>query len=206
MDKQIHPPTMPLLITEYYDSLIKELDIYTEERIKYYAEKVLPKVNVTTSDAHPIRNKFEIWSTYGVSSFKNPYESDDYTTFGQSYFTETPYKMTTTEYLNMVREKAIEEIRKAQEENLQYYRDNKEEFKVYRENLADDEKIEELRSNLFANRFCFLVYVEKIESTFTDENFHNWQRSERYLSLFKLHLVITDFFLAQSDIDLIRFD
>lgn len=206
MDKQIHPPTVPLLITEYYDSLIRELDIYTEERINYYAKNSLSQVNVITSDAETIGNKSE--TTYGVRSFENPYESEKYTAFGQRYFTEKPDKMGPTEYLNMVREKAIEEIRKAQEENLQYYRDNIEKFKVYRENLInqDEEKIEELKSNLFANRFCFLVYVEKIERTWTNEKFLNWQRLQRYLSLFNLHLVITDFYLAQSDIDLIRFD
>ena len=35
--------TPPLLITEYYDSLISQIDIYTEETIKEYKEKGLPK-------------------------------------------------------------------------------------------------------------------------------------------------------------------
>ena len=34
--------TTPLLITDYYDSLISQLDIYTEETIKEYKENGLP--------------------------------------------------------------------------------------------------------------------------------------------------------------------
>ena len=106
----------------------------------------------------------------------------------------------------MVREKAIDEIRKVQEENLEYYRDNKERFNVDRENLTE-EKLEELRSNLFANRFCFLVnvpdyvYISSYK-TCTDRD----SRANRSISLFKLHIVITDFYLRESDIDYLRFD
>ena len=38
--------TQPLLITEYYDSLISQLDIYTEEKTKEYKEKGLPEKRI----------------------------------------------------------------------------------------------------------------------------------------------------------------
>lgn len=42
------------------------------------------------------------------------------------------------DYANRIRQKAIDEIRKVQEENLEYYKANKEKFKVDRENLTEE--------------------------------------------------------------------
>jgi len=58
--------------------------------------------------------------------------------------------------MNRIRQKAIDEIRKVQAENLAYYKANKDKFKVDRANLTE-EKLEELKSLLFANRYCFLL-------------------------------------------------
>ena len=202
MDKIISPT---LLITDYYDSLIREIDIYTEEQINRYDDQQ------QQSSIRRIGLKYntDTRRTFGVETYKNPYRSDKYTNLDKiRYFTEKKPEETGGErdYLNMVRKKAIDEIRKVQEENLEYYRDNKERFKVDRENL-DEEKIEELRSKLFANRFCFLVNVPDEVLIYS----YKWcpdtdSRANRSISLFKLHIVITDFYLRESDIDYLRFD
>ena len=42
--------TTPLLITEYYGSVISQLDIYTEETIKEYKENSLPEKRIINSN------------------------------------------------------------------------------------------------------------------------------------------------------------
>ena len=73
-----------------------------------------------------------------------------------------------------------------QEENLSFYNVNKNKFKVERENLTD-EKLEELKRNLFANRYCFLLNIEMLDMS----NLNRISRIENESSLFKLHAVIT---------------
>ena len=131
--------TPALFITDYYDSLISQLDIYTEEQIE---------------------------------KSKGKCQQD---------------------YLNEVRQKAIDSIRNVQEENLQFYNANKKKFKIDKSNLNEENKLEELKSQLFANRFCFLLEFE-LYSTYKNKK-----------PLFKLQTVITDFYLSESDIYYMKF-
>ena len=97
-----------------------------------------------------------------------------------------------------MRQNAIDEIRKAQDENLEYYKANKEKFKVDRENLTE-EKSEELKSQLFANRFCFLVTKKPAKYCFNKDGV----KDSQYVPIFNLHTVITDLYLSKSEIDFI---
>ena len=192
--------TTPLLITDYYDSLISQLDIYTEETIKEYKENGLPlKTNRgSICCGRYINEETDEFENYGVETFKNPYESQEYTINRNDISeTEITNKSQVVEYMNKVRQKAIEEIRKVQDENLEYYKANKDLFKIDRENLTE-EKFEELKSQLFATKFCFLLKREPL-NMLKDES------KDRYAPLFNLHTVITDFYLRQCDIDYLWF-
>ena len=184
--------TPPLLITEYYDSLISQIDIYTEERIKEYKEKGLPieRKRMLLACGRIIFDDETVKTsekTYGVETLENPYEEQTYTIERNDISkTEITEISQAEEYMNKVRQKAIEEIRKVKEETLKFYKTKKEEFKVDRKNLTEA-KLEELKSKLFANRYCFLI-----------------KKGSEYYTLFKLHIVITDFYLRESDIDYIR--
>ena len=146
--------TPSLLITEYYDSLISQIDIYTEERIREYKEQNL--ILIRPKIIYKCRNgqNYEI-ETYGVETIINPYKSKkisiNRTDISDTEITEISQA---EEYMNKVRQKAIGEIRKVQEENLKFYKANKEKLKVDKENLTE-EKLEELKSQLFSNRYCF---------------------------------------------------
>ena len=72
--------TTPLLITDYYDSLISQLDIYTEETIKKYKENGLPLKTSRGSICcgRYIKEETDELENYGVETFKNPYESQEY--------------------------------------------------------------------------------------------------------------------------------
>ena len=179
--------TPPLLITEYYDSLISQLDIYVEERIKEIKENGLQLERIYTFNTCGTMVSHD-YDKYGIETLKNPYEKQNY----RIKTTKIPKIeindiSEAKEYMNRARQKAIDEIRKVEEENLKFYKANKEEFKVDRKNLTE-EKLEELKSQLFANRFCFLVKKQPV-----------------YTTIFELHIVITDFYLRESEIEYIRF-
>lgn len=103
------------------------------------------------------------------------------------------------EYLNKTRQKAVDEIRKVKEENLEYYKANKDKFKVDRKNL-NEEKLEELKSQLFANKYCFLIHktLFGVSKEYKDID---WDEE----LLLSLNLVITDFYLRESEIEFILF-
>ena len=79
--------------------------------------------------------------------------------------------------------KTIEELRKAQEETIEYYRFNSERFKSEQTNEKD---IDELRSELFAEKFYFQV---------------NLKQSETRLWAFNTFTFVSDFYMSPSDID-----
>ena len=71
--------TPPLLITEYYDSLISQIDIYTEETINKYKEKGMPeKRRVVLSNCARRISDNNAYNKYGVETLKNPYEKQKY--------------------------------------------------------------------------------------------------------------------------------
>lgn len=177
--------TTQLLITEYYDSLISQVDIYTEERIKEIKENGLTKIKSTTKLGTTLHNE-----PYGIEEIRNPYESQRYS-IDRTDISEITEISQAEEYINKTRQKAVDEIRKVKEENFKYYKANKDKFKVDRKNL-NEEMLEELKSQLFANGYCFLVFKRP-------NLYHG-----RYIPIFNLHTVITDFYLKNSEVEFIR--
>lgn len=192
--------TPALLITDYYDSLIAQLDIYTEERIKEYNEKGLTGKDIERC----------IFGTRNASFWlgkwpKNPYIKSKHQKFNinRNEFTVRADITQVEYYLNEVRQKSIDEIRKVQEENLGFYKANKEKFKVDKKNLTE-KKLEELKSNLFAKSHCFLVNIKTIMTNKTI--YKNKYKTYRNSSLFKLHTLVTDFYLEKSEIEFLRYE
>ena len=87
--------------------------------------------------------------------------------------------------MTQVRSKAIEEIKKAQEENLKRYELNRDKYKYDRNDLTED-KIEEMKRELFKEKFCFLIKVDLID--------HGY----RSRCLFKLHTIVTDCYFESA--------
>ena len=190
--------TPSLLITEYYDSLISQIDIFTEERIRECKDDIDEEECGEKYDPSYFDNYGNV---YGVETIYNPYKPQKYS-INRTDISETEItdKAKAVEYMNKVRQKAIEEIRKVQDENLEYYKANKDKLKVDRKNLTE-EKLEELKSQLFANRFCFLVKKEPYYLFFDSGDNKDIKNP-----LFYLHTVITDFYVRESDIVYIKFE
>jgi hypothetical protein len=166
-----------MLIVDYYDSLIRNVDIYIEELLEKYNETDLLPTILKNRNLVPCPDTYD-----NIDGFKDPYSSKY--EYGEmvSVVNVTPEVTRTRDYLELVRAKTIEEIKKAQEENLQSYELNKELYKYDRETLTD-EKIEEMRRNLFKDKFCFRM-------NFDDHN------------LLRQRTIISDFYLDEKDIDL----
>ena len=85
------------------------------------------------------------------------------------------------DYLNLVRSKAIEEINKAKDENLERYVNNKDKYDL---NDSTVEKVQEMKRELFKEKFCFLI---KLNNNSNDTN------------LIKFYTIVTDFYLDHFD-------
>lgn len=78
------------------------------------------------------------------------------------------------DYLNQVRMRAIEDLKKAQEDSLEYYKSNSSHFKSQ---LTDKNSIDELRSELLAEKMYFQVnrqnYYGVSISSHSQQTFNN---------------------------------
>ena len=102
---------------------------------------------------------------------------------------EWPESTKVVDYLNQIRKGTIDELRKAQEETLEYYKRNSSHFKSHEINKM---KIDELKSELFKEKFYFqMVYKPE------DPKYKNpW--------IFNLYTFVTDFYMSQTEIDLLE--
>ena len=77
--------------------------------------------------SQPINDSFQSTNTYGLKSFNNPYDHEP--TEDMFYFdkfkTNTPTIEQLEAYLNEVRQKSIDAIRKVEADNLDFYNANK---------------------------------------------------------------------------------
>ena len=65
------------------------------------------------------------------------------------------------DYVKNIRSKSIQEINKVREENLQHYDINRDKLKYDRNDLSPA-KVQEMRKELFKEKFCFLLRIDNI--------------------------------------------
>lgn len=185
MDCSIKRPA--LLLVDYYDSLIQEVDICAERLLETHSDHDLPIPvdSSATSSSYakycPIVEKAQ--ETYDVEVYNNPYS---YRYVYPTLDTSLTVPLTTVwQYVNTVRSKFIDEIKRIQSVNLQS-------FEAKRATIKSRQlSIEQLKCHLFAEKFCFLLHVDEF----------NQQPNN---CLFKLSLIVTDFYLNSSDLDTLK--
>ena len=94
------------------------------------------------------------------------------------------------QYLNMVRENAIAVIRKSEQENFKKYNENRDKFKM-------------LKEELFSDNFGFLIRIDYLQNY--NKNVFSNRQTLFSKPLFRLYTIQTDFYLRESDIHYIRF-
>ena len=161
-------------IINHFDNLINRVDIDVDISLEKFNDEVLSQL-LTSSENN--RKNFR----------KNDDEFNIYL-FDNSNSTTQPLDLWTkstkvTYYLRQVRMKTIYELRKAQEDALEYYKLNSWRFKS---ELCDEKNIDQFRSKLFAEIFYFQI---------------NFKQTDKIYWPFNVFTFLTDFYMSPSEID-----
>ena len=161
-------------IINHFDNLIHRIDIDIEQRIEKYNEnQVFGELNCSSFEGR------YTWRSY---LFEIEYfDSNDASEINE-YESAIKWSGSTKviDYLNEVREKTIEELRKAQEDSLEYLKSNL-------NHIKESKDVEEMKSRLFANKFYFQVLVKP----------NNYLKSW----IFSIYTIVSDFYLSPSEIN-----
>lgn len=174
-------------ITNYFDELINQVDLDIEEALKNCNDK-----STNCNDKSTLQKQKEVMTnlqcfkleqrpmiTQSILSLFKPHRNMEI---------ETPTVNLSTklvDYLNQVRVRTIKELRLAKEESLLYYAGR---FN-YSKEINYNEKIEELKSQLFAKKFCFQVRL-------TNKDYKPL--------IFKTITFVTDFYMSSTDINILK--
>ena len=162
-------------IINHFDELINQVDIDIDESIKTYNQKQVLK-NLKCFKIENRRQNVLFCIAY-LAKFKSSSNADKHQTM--ELWSESTKVV---DYLNQVRMRTIEELRKAQKEALENYKLNSTRFKSL-------EEISELRSQLFGEKYYFQVRL-------TTKNYKPW--------VFNVFTFVTDFYMSPSDIDFLK--
>ena len=160
-------------IIDHFDSLINRIDIDIDQCLEKYNQKqVLSELNCFDFEKRYVRGQRNIYLNR-LSEEDFQYETVD----------EWPESTKVIDYLNQIRMRTIEELRKAQNETLDYYKLNLSQFKL--------NSIDEIRSELF-KKFHFQVLYKPEDLKYIN----SW--------IFNLYTFVTDFYLSSTDINLLE--
>ena len=155
-------------IINHFDELINQVDIDIEESLKKYNDNQLLGEMLFKERIVDSKFKLELYS----DSCKLQEESA----------IEWSESTKVVDYLNQIRMRTIEELRKEQKESVE----NSSQFNHLREEITDENKREELKSQLFADKFYFQVKYRQLNNK---------------LCYFNLFTFITDFYISQAEIN-----
>ena len=163
-------------IIDHFDSLINRVDIDIDESLeKYNQEQFKSELKCFDIGKRYVRGQMAIYLNLDrISEEDIRYETVD----------EWPESTKVVDYLNRIRMRTIEELRKAQNETLEYYKLNSSQFKL--------NSMDEIRNELFKDKFHFQVLYKPEDLEFAEP----W--------IFNLYTFVTDFYMSPSDIDLLK--
>ena len=161
-------------IINHFDNLINRIDIDIDSSLeKYNDQQLISEILKSSED-----NRCFFWNISNNFSVEFFDKIDSYNRNPDSWSESSKV----VDYLKQIRLKTIEELKKAQEETLESYNLNSERFKSERTN---GKNVEEMKSELFAEKFYFQV---------------NFDQTDITLWPFNVFTFVTDFYMSQSDI------
>jgi hypothetical protein len=198
MNRKFISPRMEII--DHYDSVINELDIYTEELL----EKLAAEVDEVYTSQYFEKQDLEIqFSPSEIGMYINDRYSAKY---NYERVENIPKAMTTKEYINKARAKAIEELITVRDENLKNYDANASRLRRDWSKMVDPEEREELRQELFGQKFCFGVEIKALSRTDYDSRngdiFANAPNFPR--PTFKFCTIVVDFYLNEIEIQKLK--
>ena len=166
-------------IIKHFDNLINRIDIDIEKCIKKYKEdQVLGKLKCFRVETRNFKDNSRIDLKY--------FDSNESSNVRKSEAAiKWPESTKVTDYLNQVRQRTTNELKKAQEETFEYLKRKSCDLNQ----LRDSKDAEEMKRQLFANKFYFQV-------------FYKTKLSESWV--FNLFTIVVDFYLSPSDINFIE--
>ena len=166
-----------LEIINHFDDLIQQIDIEMETVLSFFNE------NHVFGDLDCFKTKYKTDKVNSkiqikfLESCESSVENKDQTLHLWSESTKV------IDYLKQIRMELIEELRKEQKESVE----NSSRFKsLINADLTNEEK----RSELFAEKFYFQVKINE---------------QDHKLWLFNIYTFVTDFYMSQSDINLLQY-
>ena len=160
-------------IINHFDKLINGVDVDIDECLQNYNENQVLGEKRKSSECN--KTNFFKFSLLLKSSNDNLEETED-------LWTESTKVV---DYLKQIRMRIIEEFRKEQKDLVE----NTSKFNHLKVAVSDENQKEELKSQLFAEKFYFQVKI-------TNPQFKKWY--------FNLFIFVTDFYLSQPEIDLLE--
>lgn len=188
-----------LIALEHYDSLIRQVDIHTEELLEKFKDNKHLELNphILASDTkelncliEPYQIRLRIFEeSYGVNSYHDPY-SDIYQYSNQpaDEIDVSPISVGIRDYVNRKRDEMLSELKRIQADTLTRCDAIRAEFASIDRNAPD--RIEKLKSKIFAQKFALILQLNEIMvSTNSSKDFIINS------SPFKLYLFILDFYV-----------
>lgn len=171
-----------LMVLEHYESLVRQVDIHTEELLEKCKDSQLLSINSkpNTSDISRLSNcliesyqiRLRIFEeSYGVSAYHDPYsEKYDYenghTATSTSSSCESVVKppindsITVREYVSRLRDDMLDELRRIQTETLAWCDTIRSELAAM--DRSSVESIEKLKKKIFSQKFAFILQIDEI--------------------------------------------
>ena len=162
-------------IINHFDNLINRVDIDIDNCLEKYNEELLKDLLIS-SEIVRFYNNMEIYSQFRVITYDtitwsiNPNQAIDI----------WPESTKVIDYLKQIRMRTIDELKKEQEQTLEKYKLNSERFKS---ELNNYKSTEELRRELFDEKFYFQIQIKQS------------------IWAFNLFTFVIDFYMSQSEIE-----
>ena len=172
-------------IINHFDELINRVDIDIEESLEKYNEcQLLGEIECFKSPHERHKPKTSISLKYFDNSLKTIDQNDD------NLWSESTK---VADYLNQVRKRTIEELRRGQKESLEYFKNNGPQIDVKSCQIEEDDLIiDHIRSKLFDKKFYFQVNLKPSEQ----KGIKAW--------IFHLFTFVVDFYMSPSDIKILE--
>ena len=162
-------------IINHFDNLINRIDIDIDSSLEKYNDKqLLSEILKSSEDKELLLRK--ILNYFNLEFFDKIDSSNQ-------NLDSWPESTKVVDYLKQIRMKTIEELKNAQEETIEYYKLNSERFKSEQ---TKEKNIEEMKSELFGEKFYFQV---------------NFKQSKKRFWPFNVFTLVTDFYISRFYID-----
>lgn len=211
MASTISSANVKLIILDYYDSIIRDIDIYAEKKLEKCKETDMVEIENNTNeqtDVDVIQSSYATnthdaeWSdseieNYGLENYLDSYMEKynyDYEGTTNNQTKSMPNRIKASDYINEIRDEMIDELKKAQKNALIYYESIKSNVNI--KSISDlQERNELVRELVLTKQSAFIIRIDNKQADFRPAK----------KSRFKLYLVLIDFYLKSNEQDLLRY-